>query len=343
MNNNLKFITRFFLVFLSGILMTGCSFFQGMETNVKEDGFLYIRSGAVYQEVLDSLRPKLENLKSFQSYADSKDFSEKIKAGKFKLIQGETNKDLLNRLISGSQEQVKLRINNEPTIFHLAGSVSKQIEADSTQIVEAIIEWAQENNPELNAETVKYYFIPNTYFYFWPTNGTEFVERMMNEFDKVWTEERQQKAEAMNFSPLEVFTLASIVQMEASKADEQPKVARAYLNRLERGMRLEADPTSVYAYRLQNGFNHRIQRVRHGHLATPSEYNTYRVYGLPPAPICLPNLTAVDAVLNPEEHSFVYFCADPDRPGYHSFTSNYEEHKRNAAKYRKWLNERGIQ
>src|SRR5690606_25103343 len=124
---------------------------------------------------------------------------------------------------------------------------------------------------------------------------------------------RQAKAEEMNFSPLEVFTLASIVQMEASKVDEQPKVAQAYLNRLKKGMKLEADPTSIYAYRMENGFDNIIQRVRAGHLATPSEYNTYRVVGLPPAPICLPNLSAVDAVLNPEEHDYVFFCADPDR------------------------------
>lgn len=343
MRYNLKFITRIFVILASGLFIVGCTFFDGMKSNVKENGFLYVRTGADFREVLDSLQGKLESPESFANYAETKDFPEKIKAGKFKLIQGETNKELLNRLISGTQEEVSLMIRNEPTIFHLAGSVSKKIEADSTQIVEAIISWAKEKDPNLNAETVKMYFVPNTYNYFWPTNGEKFVEKMMNEFEKVWTEERQQKAEAMNFTPLQVFTLASIVQLEASKVDEQPKVAQAYLNRLAKDMRLEADPTSIYAYKLQNGFNHTIQRVRHGHLATPSEYNTYRVKGLPPAPICLPNLTAVDAVLNPEEHSFIYFCADPDRPGYHSFTSNYEEHKRNAEKYRKWLNEKGIQ
>lgn len=327
-----------------GILTTlsSCNFFRGMENNVEADSFLYIKTNSDYQAVLDSLQPKLKDMVSFQKYAESKDYSQKIKPGKYKLEKGETNKSLLNKLLDGRQEEVKLMIRNEPTIFHLAGSVSKKIEADSAEIVQAIIDLAQKKGSEFNAETIKMYFVPNTYNYWWGTPGEVFVEKMMKEFDKIWTEERQQKAQAMNMTELEVFTLASIVQLEASKVDEQPKVAKAYLNRLAKNMRLEADPTSIYAYQLQNGFNHKIQRVYYGHLSTPSDYNTYRVKGLPPAPICLPNLSAVDAVLSPDSHDFIYFCADPDRPGYHSFTNDFQEHKLNAAKYRKWLEENNI-
>ena len=323
-------------------VFTSCSFFEGAKSNVKEDGYLYIRSSADYREVLDSLMGKLDDMDSFWEYAETKDYASKIKAGKYKLEQGETNRSLLEKLIEGKQEEVKLMIRNEPTIFHLAGSVSKKIEADSAEIVKAIVDWAKQKDPDLTAETAKIYFIPNTYNYYWPTSGDKFVEKMIGEFDKVWTEERAKKAQQMNFTPLQVFTLASIVQMEASKKDEQPKVAQVYLNRLAKNMKLEADPTSIYAYKLQNGFNHKIQRVYYGHLATPSDYNTYRVKGLPPAPICLPNMTAVDAVLSPEQHPFVYFCADPDRPGYHSFTNDFAEHKKNAEKYREWLENRGI-
>ncbi len=323
-------------------VFTSCSFFEGAKSNVKEDGYLYIRSSADYREVLDSLMGKLDDMDSFWEYAETKDYASKIKAGKYKLEQGETNRSLLEKLIEGKQEEVKLMIRNEPTIFHLAGSVSKKIEADSAEIVKAIVDWAKQKDPDLTAETAKIYFIPNTYNYYWPTSGDKFVEKMIGEFDKVWTEERAEKAQQMNFTPLQVFTLASIVQMEASKKDEQPKVAQVYLNRLAKNMKLEADPTSIYAYKLQNGFNHKIQRVYYGHLATPSDYNTYRVKGLPPAPICLPNMTAVDAVLSPEQHPFVYFCADPDRPGYHSFTNDFAEHKKNAEKYRKWLENKGI-
>lgn len=337
-----KFLKIVFLG-LMGFSLVNCTYFQGAKHNVKEDGFVYIRTGADFQDVLDSLSTKLKDLKSFESYANSKDYPLNVKAGKYKLTEGTTNKDLVQRLITGKQEEVGVMIRNEPTIFHLAGSVSKKIEADSTQIVQAIIDWAKQKDSNLTAETVKIYFIPNTYNYYWPTTGDQFVQKMISEFDKVWTEERQQKASAMSFTPLQVFTLASIVQMESAKVDEQPQVAQAYLNRLEKGMKLQADPTSIYAYKLQNGFDHKIQRVKSNHLIVPSDYNTYRVTGLPPAPICLPNLTAVDAVLNPEKHSYVYFCADPDRPGYHSFANTYEEHKKNAAKYRAWLEEKGIQ
>lgn len=320
--------------------LTGCNFFSGFDGNVKEDGFLYVRSNAEFDEVLDSLQDKVKDIESFKNYATFKDYASEIKPGKFKLEKGESNRSILDKLMDGKQAEVQLMIKNEPTIFHLAGSVSKKIEADSAQIVQAIVDLAKSKN--LDAETVKQYFIPNTYNYWWPTSADTFVEKMMKEYDKVWTEERKNKAQAMNFTPLQVFTLASIVQLEASKTDEQPKVAQAYLNRLAKDMRLEADPTSIYAYRLQNGFNNKIQRVYHGHLAIPSDYNTYRVKGLPPAPICLPNMTAVDAVLNPDGHDFIYFCADPDRPGYHSFTNDYEEHKRNAEKYRKWLEDNNI-
>lgn len=338
----MKKIIKPFLLGISLFAFASCSFFQGSKKLVKEDTYLYIRTGADFNEVMDSLSGKLKDIESFSKFASSKDFAEKIKPGKYKLNESDSNKELINRLISGSQEEVKVRIKNEPTIFHLAGAVSKKIEADSAEIVKAIVDWGIKKDPNMTAETVKFYFVPNTYNYFWNTSGEKFVDKMTVEFDKVWNEERQQKAKAMNFTPLQVYTLASIVQMEASKVDEQPKVAQAYLNRMAKDMRLEADPTSIYAYKLQNGFDNKIQRVYHGHLAIPSDYNTYRVKGLPPAPICLPNTTAVDAVLNPEEHPFVYFCADPDRPGYHSFTNSFAEHERNAAKYRKWLNDRGI-
>lgn len=336
-NTTIYILLGFLLVSISS-----CSFFQGSKKLVKEDTYLYIRTEAGFEEVMDSLKNKMTDLEAFRKYAESKDLPEKLKPGKYKLNESDSNKEILNRLISGSQEEVKLMVKNEPTIFHLASSVSKKIEADSAEIVQAIVDWGKKKDPNMTAETVKIYFVPNTYHYFWNTSGEKFVDKMTAEFDKVWNEERQQKAAAMNFTPLQVYTLASIVQMEASKVDEQPKVAQAYLNRLAKDMRLEADPTSIYAYKLQNGFNNKIQRVYYGHLAVASDYNTYKVKGLPPAPICLPNTTAVDAVLNPEEHPYVYFCADPDRPGYHSFTNSYAEHQKNAEKYRNWLNQRGI-
>src|SRR5690606_10479308 len=197
-----------------GVLTTlsGCNFFRGLESNVEADGFLYVKTNATLQEVLDSLRPQLKDIASFQKYAESKNYSQEIKPGKYKLEKGETNSSLLDKLRDGKQEEVPLMIKNEPTIFHLAGSVSKKIEADSAEIVQAIIDWANQQDKGLNAETVKQYFIPNTYNYWWASSGEIFVEKMIREFDKVWTEERARKAQSMNMTQLEVFTLASIVQ-----------------------------------------------------------------------------------------------------------------------------------
>ena len=321
---------------------TACSFFYADKKNVAKEGHLYIYPDATYQQVLDSIAPFLENVDQFDVVAQSADYDALVKPGKYLISKDDTNESLVNKLKSGEQEQVKLMVANPPTIFHLARTAAKNITADSAEIVNAILENPRFKQENLDLETSKKYFIPNTYFFHWITSGDDFVNRMVDEHDKYWNDERKQKLADSGMTELEVYTLASIVQMEASKADEQPKVAQAYLNRLEKGMKLEADPTSIYAYKLAHGFDKSIQRVYHKHLKMASEYNTYQVTGLPPAPICLPNGTAIDAVLSPEPHDMIYFCADPDRPGYHSFTNSYTEHLKNAAKYRKWLQENNI-
>lgn len=328
------------LIFLS---LSSCSYFYKNKENVAQEGHLYIYPNATYEQVLDSIQPFLENLEQFKAVAEAEDYPQNVKAGKYLISSGETNQEIVMKLKNANEAHVSVRIRNSPTIFHMARDVSKELYTDSTEIVKAIVEHPKFLEEGLDFETSKIYFIPNTYFFDWITSGEKFVDRMIAEHDKFWNEERKLKLEQSGMTELEVYTLASIVQMEASKVDEQPRVAQAYLNRLKQGRKLEADPTSVYAYRLENGFDEKIQRVYHKHLHTPSEYNTYRVTGLPPAPITLPNGTAIDAVLNPEPHDYIFFCADPDRPGYHSFTTSYSEHLKNAAKYRKWLQENNIQ
>lgn len=329
-----------FSIFLFSIF--SCSFLYEENQNVKEEGHLYIYPGSSYRQVLDSLEPMLSNVDDFDVVAQSVDYDRYVIPGKYFITKDLTNKELALKLKEGKQEQVKVKIKNSPTIFHMAGDVNKDIIADSTDIVNAILENTRFKKEGLDIETSKIYFIPDTYFFTWLTTGEGFVDRMIKEHDKFWNDERKQLLAQSGMTELEVYTLASIVQMEASKADEQPKVAQAYLNRLNQGRKLEADPTSVYAYKLENGFDEKIQRVYHKHLKTASAYNTYQVTGLPPAPITLPNGTAIDAVLKPQKHDYIFFCADPDRPGYHSFTSSYSEHLRNAAKYRKWLKENNI-
>ncbi|MDO5655683.1 MAG: endolytic transglycosylase MltG [Flavobacteriaceae bacterium] len=327
------------------LLVTGlssCSYFYADKQNVVKEGHLYIYPNATYQQVLDSLSLFVKDIKQFDVVARAEEMDKFVKPGRYLISEAETNKELALKLKNGKEDEVKLMVKNSPTIFHLARDVSKNIIADSLDIVEAILSHEQFVQEGLDLETSKIYFIPNTYNFLWLTSGKTFVDRMIKEHDIFWNDERKQKLAASGMTELEVYTLASIVQMEASKADEQPKVAQAYLNRLKQGRRLEADPTSVYAYRLEHGFDKKIQRVYHKHLKTASAYNTYLNTGLPPAPITLPNGTAIDAVLSPEPHDMIFFCADPDRPGYHSFTNSYTEHLANAAKYRKWLKENNI-
>lgn len=336
-------ILKYFSFMLFFAAFYSCSYFYAGKKNVAQEGHLYIYPGATYEQVLDSLQSMLKNVKHFDAVAKAEDYHTSVKAGRYLLSPEMTNEEIALMLKNGEQDEVKLMVRNSPTIFHLARDAAKNLNTDSTAIVNAILENETFREKGLDLETSKMYFIPNTYNFMWLTSGDEFVERMIKEHDVFWNEERRQKLSESGMTELEVYTLASIVQLEASKADEQPKVAQAYLNRLDQGRRLEADPTSVYAYKLENGFDEKIQRVYHKHLKTASVYNTYLNTGLPPAPICLPNSTAIDAVLTPEPHDMIFFCADPDRPGYHTFTNSYTEHLQNAAKYRNWLKENNIQ
>ena len=331
------------LAILSIFSLTSCDFIQGFKGNATKDGFVFIPRGANFDQVLDSIKPYLENVEEFKKYAESADYPTTIKPGKYKIEANESSASIIDRLQGGEQEEVKLRIKNEPTLYHLVGSVSRQVNVDSTALISSIMDWAKVKDSTLNEETVKQYFIPETYFVYWSLTPEKFIERMESQYNKVWNTDRLAKAKAMNMTPLQVVTLASIVQLESSKNEEDQKaVAKAYLNRLAQDKRLEADPTSIYAYKLENGFDQNVQRVYKKWTWSSNEYNTYRNKGLPPAPICLPNVQLIDAVLNPANHDNIYFAADPDRPGQHTFTNDYQEHLKNANKYREWVNKNNI-
>jgi UPF0755 protein len=185
--------------------------------------------------------------------------------------------------------------------------------------------------------------IPNSYEYFWNTTAEKFRDKMAKEYRKFWTEERLAKAKAQNLTPIQVSILASIVHKETVKKDERPKVAGVYLNRLNQGMKLEADPTVIYAVKKNSGdFNQVIKRVLYKDLETNSPYNTYMYQGLPPGPIAMPDITALDAVLNPEKHEYIYFCASVTNFGYHEFAVTPLQHEANRQKYVEWVNNQGI-
>jgi UPF0755 protein len=178
-------------------------------------------------------------------------------------------------------------------------------------------------------------FIPNTYEFYWNTNTQQFLKRMKKEYDRFWTPERLAQARSLELTPLQVLTLASIVEEETNYNDEKSRVAGVYINRVHSNMLLQADPTVKFAIK-----DFSIKRVLNTHLSYASPYNTYLNKGLPPGPICTPSIKTIDAVLNAEHHDYLYFCANPDKPGTHVFAKTYHEHQLNAKRYQKWITQR---
>lgn len=308
--------------------------------NVIRESKLYIPTNASFQQIIDSLKPLVTDLSSFESYAKSKKLDTRFYAGRYTLKPKMKNSELVSMIQQGLQDEIPIRIGNYASIMELSGKMASILEADSVELLQSIM-----NATYLDGlDTAKrlYGFIPNTYNFHWNTSGDQFVSKMKQEFEKFWTKDRTNLAEQSKMSPLEVTTLASIVQLESSKEDEQAKVAGLYLNRLKIGMKLDADPTIVFLKKQQNGFKEKVSRVYYKDLAIPSPYNTYINKGLPPSPICMPNPSAIDAVLNPMQHNYIYFVADTTKAGYHLFATTLAEQERNAKAYRTWANNNNV-
>lgn len=302
--------------------------------------YVHIPTNANYLEVQGILSNYLKNMENFTMAAEKSSYSSNVRSGRFLLTKGMNNYEILKSL--RLNVPVQLTYNNQETIEHLAGRIAQQIEPDSLSILQAITDNDFLTDNGFTQETALCMFIPNTYEFFWDTSASKFRERMAKEYRKFWNEERLQKAESLNLTPHQVMILASIVHKETVKVDERPRVAGVYLNRLRSGMPLQADPTVIYAIKKHTGdWNTVIKRVRYEHTQFMSPYNTYLVAGLPPGPITMPDISAIDAVLNPEKHDFLYFCASVERFGYHEFAKTLAQHNINAAKYQRWLNKQG--
>lgn len=301
-----------------------------IQTENGENVSLYIPTGADYQYVRNEITSMnvLKSKKAFDWLARKAKYDENVHPGRYVLIDGMTNQQLVNMLRQGRQTPVKVIFNNMRTVEQLAGRISQQIEADSTSIVMAI-----RANDSVDATT----FIPNTYEFYWNTDADDFIEKMAVEHNRFWNETRRQKAHDLNLTPREVSILASIVDKETTKTSEMPRIAGVYMNRLNKRWPLQADPTLVFALGDYN-----IRRVLDVHKNIESPYNTYKYAGLPPGPICIPSIAAIDAVLNCEKHNYFYFCAKDDLSGYHVFAKTITEHNRNADKYRRALNKNKI-
>lgn len=305
----------------------------------ENDKYFHIPTGSVFQDVSNALVQQgiIRNQASFDWVSEQKKYKLNVKAGRYVLNNGMSNNELVNLLRSGEQEPLMVTFNNVRLKEDLAGKVGAFLEADSTQIIHLLNSEDFVSNYGFNTTTFLTLFLPNTYEFFWNTSAEQFVDRMAIEYKKFWTAERKQKASNLGLSQSEVSILASIVQKETNKNDEKPTVAGVYLNRLKKGMLLQADPTLVYANR-----DFAARRVLNRHKKIDSPYNTYKYKGLPPGPICLPSISSIDAVLNAKSHNYLYFCAKADNSGYHSFASTYREHLRNARAFQRELNRRKV-
>lgn len=327
-----KWIVIVFLLVMGGTGFRAYQIYKYIfDPNIQTPGSIIIPLNATYEQVIDSLKKHeiIMNYKAFDWVAKRKNYPELIKPGKYLLDKGLTTNEILNMLRSGNQQPVLLTFNNIRFIADLAGTVSKYIEPDSAELIGKFTDPAIHEKFGFNNYTFPCMFIPNTYEFYWTTTSDQFLERMSMEYKRFWNEERRKKAEEIGLTPEEVMTVASIVQEETNKNDEKPIVAGLYLNRIKRGMPLQADPTVKFALG-----NFRIKRVLNSHLETDSPYNTYKYAGLPPGPINFPELSSIESVLNASQTPYLYMCAREDFSGYHNFSKTLAGHNENARKYR---------
>lgn len=304
--------------------------------------FIYVKSTDNYNDVREQLEPLLLDIDAFDALAKQKKYTTHTKAGKFAIKKGMNNNDIINSIRIKSLP-VKVSFNNQETIEKLAGRISTQIEADSISLINAMKDTAFLKKYDFNEATLLGMYLPNSYEFFWNTSAEGFRDRMLKEYNRFWNAKRNNKAKALGLSRTEVITLASIVYEESKESIEQPRIAGLYLNRLKIGMPLDSDPTLKFAaYKLPKYKNTLIKRVLNIHKNIESPYNTYKNRGLPPGLITMPDISAIDAVLNYEKHKYLFMCADAKRFGYHKFAKTLAQHNVNAREYHRYLSSQGI-
>lgn len=323
------------------LVFTGVNYYLkyfGPNVTDKQE-YLYIHTGASFDDVYNSMKQQgiLKDTATFLTSAQNMNYTTRVKAGRYHLHAGMSNRRLINMLASGSQEAVTVAFHNLRLKEQFAGFISKKIEPDSTSIIRLLDSTAYVQQYGFTTDNVYTMFLPNSYQLYWNTSPEHFFKRMYENYEKFWTPERKQKAAALNLNPIQVSVLASIVDAEALHDDEMPAIAGLYLNRMQKGMKLEADPTVIFAL---NDFT--IKRVLTRYLSYNSPYNTYLHTGLPPGPIMMPSVNAVNSVLDYKKSDYIYMCAKEDFSGYHNFATNMADHMVNAHKFQRALNERNI-
>ncbi len=307
--------------------------------NNRPHSYIYIdkddTKDSVEQKVANAAQPK--QMIGFKLACLLLRYGKTIRPGCYDISSGISAMQLVRNLRSGTQSPIKLTIPNVRTTKKLAARISKQLATDSATFATAFQDEELCKKYGYTPATLPALFIANTYEVYWTISPEKLLERMQKEYKSFWTPERQKKAKAAGLTELETITLASIVDQETANNAEKPDIAGLYLNRLKKGMLLQADPTVKFALQ-----EFGLRRILNKHLTVDSPYNTYKYKGLPPGPIAIPAQSSIEAVLNHSHNDYLYMCAKEDFSGTHNFAVTYSEHLRNAARYTKALNERNI-
>ncbi len=310
--------------------------------NIEKDGYVLIPHNASFKQILDSASKYVGNKESFEAVATEKGLAQNFKAGRYHFQKGLGNTRLVNMIKAGKQSENSFRIGDFGDVYQMIGRVTRKTEQDSLQFVNDFNKIAEEKGYN-NAEDLKKYFFIDTYNFFWTVTPQEFFKKFDNQYQEFWNSDRKAAEKQSGLTRDQIYALASIVYKESGgKKDEMRTIAGLYLNRYRKGMKLQSDPTVIYAINKQTNFKEQIKRVFYKHLSTPSPYNTYANKGIPPGPICVVDKNSVDAVLNAEKNNYIFMCADPARFGYHKFTASAEQHAINAKAYQDWLNSKNI-
>lgn len=309
-------------------------------TTVNDDGIVYVRDSAnSVSQVFETLRRQgyIKNIHTLNGVAKLKRFVSQVRPGRYKIRDGMNNNELINMLRAGNQYPVIFTFNNMRTLEEFATKATEELAVSKNELLTLLKDTDVLANLGFDSCTIMAMFIPNTYQIYWNTSALDLLKRMKKEYDRFWNENRMAKATAMGLSPEEVITLASIIEEETVKPEEYPVIAGVYVNRLNRGIKLDACPTLKYVL---GDFT--ISRILDRYLKIDSPYNTYMYAGLPPGPIRMASIKVIDSVLNYQKHDYLFFCAKSDFSGYHNFSKTLRQHNIYAREYHQELNKRKI-
>lgn len=337
----------YFLLFILILAFAGFIFSYRLlfADNVRDNAhgkehIFFIHTGSTYKNVLQSLKEQhiIKDMTTFKLVCSRAHYESHVRPGRYVISNDMGNLMLVRKLRNGLQDPVKITFNNIQNKHQLAERISTQIEASGDDLLKEFNNQSLLDSLQLTEDNFPTIFLANTYEFYWNTSAKQFIDRMLKEYNKFWNDKRRSKAQAIGLTPTDVTILASIVQKESNQIDDYPIIAGVYLNRMKIGMPLQADPTVLFALN-KLGIS---RRVTGADLRINSPYNTYINKGLPPGPICLPELKSIDETLDAEDHNYLYFCAREDFSGYSNFAATWEQHMENARKYQKALNEHNI-